>query len=144
MRIRNLLITSVCALSLCGGLWAQGACKVHMTAGTYVVTINGWVTVNQTPTVLPFSALGTMIFDDTGVGLGPVSLVVAGQMQPRGTPQINLTVAKDCTLTWTAQCGNGCVWSGSGTYSKNNREIDLLFEQTNGLPVTAIAVLKEF
>jgi hypothetical protein len=51
MRIRNLLITIVCALSLCGGLWAQGTCHQNSISGVYGVTASGWLTLG--PGVVP-------------------------------------------------------------------------------------------
>jgi hypothetical protein len=143
MKIRNLLITVVCALFLCGGLWAQGSPSLPEMAGTYGLALNGFATVAPGPVVLPFVALGVVTFDRNGLGSGQYTEVFAGQTFPQATLTINLTAAKDGTLTWTASCSMSCVWSGTGTYSKKNREISLLFTQANDVPVTAIAILKE-
>ena len=143
MRIRNLLITIVCALSLCGGLWAQGNPGLPEMAGTYTLNLNGFATVAPGPVLLPFVALGVITIDRHGLGSGQYTEVFAGQTFPQATVTLNLTPAKDGTLTWTATCSMGCVWAGTGTFSKKNGEINLLFTQANDAPVTAIAVLKE-
>jgi len=142
MSIRNMLITSVCALSLCGGLRAQGSCNVHMISGVYGTTINGWGTVTGVGFV-PLSDIGVMTIDD-GKGTIKLAVMFGGQSDTIDVTA-NFTVAKDCTVTFTATCPAGCSWAGTGFYSKANKEMDLLFTKfgQGTPPITAIAVLKE-
>ena len=68
MNFKNLLITSVCAVCLCGGLQAQRTCNSSMLSGPYGLSIQGWATVSPTGAVLPFVALGAITFNNATSG----------------------------------------------------------------------------
>jgi hypothetical protein len=149
MNTKNLLIASVCALSLCGGLQAQGNCNRSMLSGTYGFSSTGWATVAPGPVVLPYAVMGAVTIGETGSGpntsgSGSLTQVLAGQTAPMSVT-FNMAVAADCTLTFTATCTAGCHWEGTGVYYKSGKEIDLLFTKvgTGEIPVTSIAVLKQ-
>jgi hypothetical protein len=144
MNFRKWFIASICVLSLCGALRAQGYCYSTQLAGTYGLSMSGWATVAPGPTVVPFAALGAMTIDPTGSGSGPFTEVIAGQAYPPDNATFRLKLSSDCSLTFTADCSGGCHWEGTGTFYRAKKQIDLLFTKVgkDQIPVTVLATLK--
>lgn len=149
MSIRNLLLTTACALAAAAGLHAQGPCMSFMASGVYMTKIAGQATLATTPmlVVAPAAAMVLTRIDDSGnmTALSPLTIVVAGKAETDALSSSKLTVASDCSVTFKATCAGGCTWEGSGFLLRNGptKEIHLIFTKMNGYPLTGFVEMKQ-
>jgi hypothetical protein len=137
------MIAANCLLALSTAMFAS-QCHPFMASGTYLTTLNGWATLavmNQVPVVAPVAGLGKGALDESGAFSLPFDWTLAGQHRS-GTITGNITVNRDCTVAFKVDCGEACVWEGSGFYLLRDREMHLLVTKTNDYPLTTVVVLR--
>ena len=122
MKLRNVILSAVCALALSAGLNAQGSCQAYQLAGTYAVTYSGWTTVgvvNNIPASVPAVGVGIATIDEKGALSTSVTAMFAGNPLTM-TVSGKVEVTSDCKLTIKASCAEGCTWTLAGVFVRSS------------------------